>query len=148
MVGAMLTLVFHSVNKTFGHINVGFHSLTTFLVNSSLYISISVILRHIIKFSILPFESMMISFLAMPFQELGFKRLRIIPCSGTFETLSIWMDLPAEQRYDLKARSAVKRGMLTTQICFVFGAAYPLLGGVFFQSGVLVRGVRARSARI
>ena len=49
------------------------------------------------------------------------------------------MDLPAEQRYDLKARSAVKRGMLTTQVCFVFGAAYPLLGGVFFQSGILVQ---------
>jgi hypothetical protein len=50
-----------------------------------------------------------------------------------------WLHMPASHRFDLKARAAVKRGIRTTQIAFAFVFTYPLLGGLFFQSGILIQ---------
>ena len=47
--------------------------------------------------------------------------------------------MPASHRFDLKARAAVKRGIQTTQFACAFGLAYPLLGGLFFQSGIFIQ---------
>ena len=74
--------------------------------------------------------------------------------------------MPASHRFDLKARAAVKRGILNTyvssnlcrlflqnslilffnfvshlkrQFTVSFGLAYPLLGGLFFQSGIFIQ---------
>jgi hypothetical protein len=47
--------------------------------------------------------------------------------------------MPASHRFDLKARAAVKRGLRTTQFASAFGLAYPLLGGIFFQSGTFIQ---------
>ena len=50
-----------------------------------------------------------------------------------------WLHMPASHRFDLKARAAVKRGLLTTQFGLTFGLVYPLLGGLFFQSGIMIQ---------
>ena len=73
-----------------------------------------------------------------------------------------WLHMPPSHRFDLKARAAVKRSITTTyvfirtsisnitslfncthiynsQFTVVFGLAYPLLGGLFFQSGIFVQ---------
>ena len=47
--------------------------------------------------------------------------------------------MPASHRFDLKARAAVKRGIQTTHFTVAFGLAYPLLGGIFFQSGIVIQ---------
>ena len=69
--------------------------------------------------------------------------------------------MPASHRFDLKARAAVKRGLQTTyafchkslsrsydvlnvaiknrNLCLAFGCAYPVLGAIFFQSGILIQ---------
>jgi hypothetical protein len=47
--------------------------------------------------------------------------------------------MPASHRFDLKARAAVKRGIRTTNFACAFGLAYPLLGGLFFQSGIFIQ---------
>jgi hypothetical protein len=47
--------------------------------------------------------------------------------------------MPASHRFDLKARAAVKRGIRTNQFASAFGLAYPLLGGIFFQSGIVIQ---------
>jgi hypothetical protein len=47
--------------------------------------------------------------------------------------------MPASHRFDLKARGAVKRGIQTTHFTVAFGLAYPLLGGIFFQSGIVIQ---------
>ena len=73
--------------------------------------------------------------------------------------------MPASHRFDLKARAAVKRGIQTTyvsslcllcllqistyfiiditsrhrQFTVAFGIAYPILGGLFFQSGIFIQ---------
>ena len=70
--------------------------------------------------------------------------------------------MPAQYRFDLKARAAVKRVLRTTyvSVCFhsfrvhtqnillhdrhftcCFGLAYPLLGGLFFQSGIFLQAI-------
>jgi hypothetical protein len=50
-----------------------------------------------------------------------------------------WLHMPASHRFDLKARAAVKRGLRTTQVSLAFALAYPLLGGLFFQSGFFIQ---------
>jgi len=50
-----------------------------------------------------------------------------------------WLHMPASHRFDLKARAAVKRGIQTTQFAVAFCLAYPLLGGLFFQSGIVIQ---------
>merc|ERR1711871_336078 len=47
--------------------------------------------------------------------------------------------MPASHRFDRKARSAVKRVIQTTQLALVFGLAYPILGCLFFQSGIFIQ---------
>ena len=47
--------------------------------------------------------------------------------------------MPASHRFDLKARAAVKRGVQTCQLAAAFGFTYPVLGGLFFQSGILIQ---------
>jgi hypothetical protein len=70
--------------------------------------------------------------------------------------------MPAQYRFDLKARAAVKRVLRTTyvSVCFhsfrvhtqnfllhdrhftcCFGLAYPILGGLFFQSGIFLQAI-------
>jgi hypothetical protein len=50
-----------------------------------------------------------------------------------------WLHMPASHRFDLKARAAVKRCVRTTQFAITFALAYPLLGGIFFQSGIFIQ---------
>ena len=47
--------------------------------------------------------------------------------------------MPASHRFDLRARAAVRRNLQTTQFTFAFGYTYPLLGGLFFQSGIFIQ---------
>ena len=90
-----------------------------------------------------------------------------ILCYHTYDTTTgTWLHMPASHRFDLKARAAVKRGILNTYVSsnlcrlflqnslilffnFVshlnrhftvsFGLAYPLLGGLFFQSRIFIQ---------
>jgi hypothetical protein len=50
-----------------------------------------------------------------------------------------WLHMPASHRFDLKARAAVKRGIRTALFAVAFALAYPLLGGLFFQSGIFIQ---------
>jgi hypothetical protein len=60
---------------------------------------------------------------------------------GRVETygINLWMKFPKSMRFDTKLHKDANRLRGLANISYLFGALYPILGGVFFQSSVIVQ---------
>ena len=55
--------------------------------------------------------------------------------------LGSWLHMPRDCRFDAKKRYQAKLGLATAQLSFAFGYFYPLLGGLFYQSGIAMQAI-------
>jgi len=135
------------------------------VAGSVVSVLISILMRSSAN-TIVPFEAMFVAILSLIVMDILFGMIKFIPVkdkrTGQLKTWSIgmifssfilhhaqtthshhktgtWLHMPASHRFDLKARAAVKRGIQTTQLASAFALAYPILGGLFFQSGIFIQ---------
>ena len=92
--------------------------------------------------TIVPFEAAFVGLLGLFCADLVFGMIKVVPVKDNRTdqikrwALGTWLHMPASHRFDLKARADVKRVLQTTQFAVLFALTYPLLGGLFFQSGI------------
>jgi len=134
----------HVLNLAFANIPIGVHSLFAFAALSILCFLTSSALKATVT-SILPLEASVAGFVNFIITDILFGMIKFIPVKDkrTGQTkhygVGTYLHMPASHRFDLKARAAVKRGIQTAQLATAFGAFYPILGGLFFQSGIIIQ---------
>jgi hypothetical protein len=135
------------------------------VATSAVCVLISILIRSSVN-TIVPFEVLFVGILTLIASDILYGMIKFIPVkdkrTGQVKRWSIgmifsslilhhtrtthshnktgtWLHMPASHRFDLKARAAVKRGIQTTQFASAVALAYPLLGGLFFQSGIVIQ---------
>jgi hypothetical protein len=152
------------MNLAFAKIPIGGHTVCAYVASSAVYVLILMLLRSSVN-TIVPFEVLFAGILGLTAMDILYGMIKFIPVrdkrTGQVKRWSIgmifssfvihhirktftyktgtWVHMPASHRFDLKARAAVKRGIQTTQFGTAFALAYPLLGGIFFQSGIVIQ---------
>jgi hypothetical protein len=153
------------MNLAFAKIPLGGHTACACVAASAVCVLISFLMRSSLA-TIVPFESLFVGILGLIGGDILYGMIKFIPVkdkqTGQVKTWAIgiifssfilhhtrsshshnktgtWLHMPASHRFDLKARAAVKRSLRTTQFACVFCLAYPLLGGLFFQSGIFIQ---------
>jgi len=134
----------HALNYTFAKIPVGMHFILAISVISLMELMLSYTMRTFIG-TIVPFEAAFVGLLGLFCADLVFGMIKVVPVKDNRTdqikrwALGTWLHMPASLRFDLKARADVKRVLQTTQFAVLFALAYPLLGGLFFQSGIVIQ---------
>ena len=153
------------MNLAFAKIPIGGHTVCACVAASAVCVLISILMRSSVN-TIVPFEALFIGILSFIATDILYAMIKFIPVknkqTGQYKRWAIgmifssfilhhtrtthshnktgtWLHMPASHRFDLKARAAVKRGIQTTQFTVAFALAYPLLGGLFFQSGIFIQ---------
>jgi hypothetical protein len=153
------------MNLAFAKIPIGGHTVCACVAMWAVCVLISILMRSSLN-TIVPFEALFIGILGLIVADILFGMIKFIPVknkqTGQYKRWAIgmifssfilhhtrtthshnktgtWLHMPASHRFDLKARAAVKRGIQTTQFAVAFALAYPLLGGLFFQSGFFIQ---------
>ena len=153
------------MNLAFAKIPIGGHTVCACVAGSAVCVLISILMRSSVN-TIVSFEALFIAILGFIASEILYAMIKFIPVknkqTGQYKRWAIgmifssfilhhtrtthshnktgtWLHMPASHRFDLKARAAVKRGIQTTQFTVAFALAYPLLGGLFFQSGIFIQ---------
>jgi len=138
----MTVLLLHALNFVFAKVSVGTHSALAVLFVALVAIPLSCCLR-IITGSIVAFEAVFVGAVGFLLTDILYGMLKVIPVNIQGKTkmynIGSWLHMPASCRFDLKTRANVKRVLHTSQFTAVFGLAYPLLGGLFFQSSTIVQ---------
>jgi len=130
------------MNLAFAKIPMGWHTVFACIAGSVVGTMLSLIIRACVK-SITPFELSFLGILTILLMDILFGMIKLIPVkdkrTGQIKKwqLGSWLHMPASHRFNLKSRAAVKLNIRTTQVAAAFAFAYPLLGGLFFQSGIL-----------
>jgi hypothetical protein len=155
----------HAMNLAFAKIPIGGHTVCACVAVSAVAVLISIFMRTSVN-TVVPFEVLFVAIIGMIAMEILYGMIKFIPIkdkrTGQVKRWSIgmifsslilhhtrtthshnktgtWLHMPASHRFDLKARAAVRRGIRTTQFACAFALAYPLLGGIFFQSGIVIQ---------
>jgi hypothetical protein len=130
-----------NLTHTHTHTNTGVHTLRHFVVIAVLAFVASLSLR--LNF-FLPFHGLIVLVIA-GISGILLLRTKLIPIqhkntgkTNRWELIS-WLVLPSTHRFDLKSRKDIEACKETAQVGVVFGAAYPILGSLFFQSNLLVQ---------
>jgi hypothetical protein len=153
------------MNLAFAKIPIGGHTVCACVAVSAVCVLISILMRSLVN-TIVPFEALFIGILTFIATDILYGMIKFIPVknkqTGQYKRWAIgmifssfilhhkrtshsqnktgtWLHMPASHRFDLKARAAVKRGIQTTEFAVAFALAYPLLGGLFFQSGIFIQ---------
>jgi len=153
------------MNLAFAKIPIGGHTVCACVAGSLVNALNSILLRSFVN-TMVPFETVFVSIITLTMMDILFGMIKFIPIrdkrTGQVKRWSIgmifssfilhhtrithshnktgtWLHMPASHRFDLKARAAVKRGIRTSNFAIVFALAYPLLGGLFFQSGIVIQ---------
>eukprot|EP00938_MAST-03A_sp_MAST-3A-sp1_P000489 g489.t1 len=144
VIGFAMILLLHATNLAFAKIPIGGHTVCACVATSVILVCISVSLRSIIE-TITPFEALFVGILSLILCDIFFGMIKFIPVKDeqTGQTkrwaIGTWLHMPASHRFDHKARARVKRGLQTTQFAVGFALVYPILGGLFFQSGIFIQ---------
>ena len=123
-------------------IPLGFHAILNLLASTFLTASFSILFRS--NITILPFEEFLVCFLSVAMDMIFYKGLHFIPVrdTRTYEPkrweIAQWF-LPPSHRFDLKVTAGIMRVDSTCQLAYAFAFMYPLIGGLFFQSGIFVQ---------
>jgi hypothetical protein len=153
------------MNLAFAKIPIGGHTVCACVAASVVSVLISILMRSSVN-TIVPFEVLFVGIFTLIVGDILYGMIKFIPVKdkriGQVKTWAIgmifssfilhhtrtthshnktgtWLHMPASHRFDLKARAAVKRGIQTTQFASAFALTYPLLGGLFFQSGIVIQ---------
>jgi hypothetical protein len=153
------------MNLAFAKIPIGGHTVCACVAASVVSVLISILMRSSVN-TIVPFEVLFVGIFTLIVGDILYGMIKFIPVkdkrTDQVKTWAIgryffcfilhhtrtthlhnktgtWLHMPASHRFDLKARAAVKRGIRTTQFALTFAFAYPLLGGIFFQSGIVIQ---------
>jgi hypothetical protein len=153
------------MNLAFAKVPIGGHTVCACVAASAVCVLISILMRSSLA-TIVPFESLFVVIIGLIGGDILYGMTKFIPVknkqTGQYKRWAIgmifssfilhhtrtthshnktgtWLHMPASHRFDLKARAAVKRGLRTSQFACAFGLAYPLLGGLFFQSGIFIQ---------
>jgi len=133
------------MNLTFAKIPLGVHSVLSIFAASTVCVLLSLILRNLSIGTIVPFELVFISVFGILMCHILFGVFKFIPVKDqqTGRTkmygLGTWLYMPSTHRFNLKARAAVRRSLQASTISLTFGLTYPILGGVFFQSSIVIQ---------
>eukprot|EP00938_MAST-03A_sp_MAST-3A-sp1_P000488 g488.t1 len=144
VLGFQVIMLLHGLNLAFAKIPIGGHTVCACVASSVIAVCGSVSLRSIIE-TIIPFEVVFVGILTLILGDILYGMIKFIPVKDerTGQTkrwaIGTWLHMPASHRFDLKARARVKRGIQTTHLSCAFAFIYPILGGLFFQSGIFVQ---------
>ena len=141
---SLAALLLHAMNLAFANIPLGFHTFNACVAVSTVCMSLSMFLRSVVT-TIVPFEAVFVAVLSIFATDIVYGMIKFIPVKDKRTkkikrySLGSWLHMPASHRFDLKARGSVKRTIKTTQFALLFVLIYPLLGGLFFQSGIFIQ---------
>jgi len=134
----------HGCVHAFVNIPLGLHTVLDCFARSSICVFISIVFRNMISSTVIPLEMLIVSFLGVLLFTIFFKVTNCIPIRDTrTKQTKMWQIgqyfLPASHRFDPKVTADVMRVDKTCDFGFTFACAYPLLGGIFFQSGIFIQ---------
>ena len=135
-------LVHHGLRRVFLKIPMGSHILFDYFIGSFYMVLISIVIR-LSSITILPFNLILITIVGIIVDN-TLNRVKFIPIQDTLTNQTkrwsiLEWTLPASHRFDLKVTVNMLRINNTFNLAMGFAFTYPVLGGLFFQSGIFVQ---------
>ena len=135
-------LVHHGLRRVFLKIPMGSHILFDYFIGSFYMVLISIVIR-LSSITILPFNLILITIVGIIVDN-TLNRVKFIPIQDTLTNQTkrwsiLEWTLPASHRFDLKVTVNMLRIHNTFDFTMGFAFTYPVLGGLFFQSGIFVQ---------